>query len=248
VIVLKRTPRVVNYEFTYDQYRRIAGNARLMSVVATNCGESPREPDCVVRLGDVKESALFVSGNYFRALEIGTVLGRGFVDDDDRSAAPAAVAVISHRLWQRRFDADPAIVGKAIELDDKPFIVVGVVEPGFNGASIRRDIWLPLAAGQILRPTIRGMTWVELAGRLVPGASRAQAQAELQSLRVDSDKNTGRPVDILLVDTSVLSRPHVRAGGFLFFRVMFLGVVLVLLLACANDRKPAARAHADPRP
>jgi len=235
VHIMKRDSRRINYEFQYDQYRSLADNARLTAVIATSCGNANRVQDCTVKVGSEILTAEFVSGNYFRALAIGMERGRGFVDDEDREGAPVAVAVISHRLWERRFASDPRIIGTTIQVDGEPFTVIGVAARGFNGAwLLGRDVWLPLAAGGILRPTNRDTTWVEVAERLRAGISREQAQAELQSLLPDIDSQARQPIEILLIGTSSFSRPNDRQESYMFFAVAFLDVLLVLLLACAN--------------
>ena len=109
----------VSYEFLYSRYKHLADDARLASIVATNCGTSGRSVECRMKLGGEPVLAEFVSANYFRALAIVLDRGRSFLDDEDRPDAPGAVAVISHSLWERRFSSDPDILGKTIELDDE---------------------------------------------------------------------------------------------------------------------------------
>jgi MacB-like periplasmic core domain len=219
VHIMTHDSRGVSYEFLYSRYKHLADNARLASIVATNCGTSGRSVECRMKLGGEPVLAEFVSPNYFRALAIGLDRGRSFLDDEDRPDAPGAVAVISHSLWVRRFSSDPDILGKTIELDDEPFTVVGVAARGFNGtALLQRDVWLPLATGRLIRPTSRDVTWVELAARLAPGVSREQAQAELQSLYAFRDPGTQQPVTIRLVGTSGFPHPNDRREGFAFSR------------------------------
>jgi predicted permease len=225
----------VSSEFPDSRYRNFADHARLTAVVATSCGHDSRIEGCRVAFGQEPITAEFVSGNYFRALTIGMALGRGFLDDEDRVAAPVLVAIISHHLWERAFDSDANIIGKTVRLDDEPFTIVGVAARGFRGtALLRRDVWLPLASGRLVRPTSRGVNFVELGGRLRSGVSREQAQAELQSLYPAHDPNTLQPRQIMLVGTSAFARPNDRQEGYVFFAVVFTGVLLVLLLACAN--------------
>jgi hypothetical protein len=234
-LIMKRDTRGVNYEFQYGQHRSsptTPGSRRC----SPELRKLSREKDCIVRLG-ASRSARSSSAATTSALEIGPPLG-GFIDDDDRPTAPAAVAVISYRLWQRRFQSDPgSLAGRSNRRE--PFTIVGVADSRFNGASIER-IRAAARGRRTCDRRLRGMTWVEVAGRLRPGISRAGA-GRIAGPPRELDKQTGRPVEMLLIQTSALSRPGNRAGGFLFFRVMYLGVVLVLLLACANVESAAAR-------
>src|SRR5262249_26627735 len=128
-----------------------------------------------------------VSGNFFSVLGVAPALGRAFADDDDRTDGPKAVAVIGHGFWHRRFAQDPAVVGRTITVNDTPLTIVGVAPPGFFGFEIGAapDLWVPLQ----MMPSIfhlpagnlrhRGGTWLRIMGRLRPGVSRAQAQAEI---------------------------------------------------------------------
>ena len=74
-----------------------------------------------------------VSGNYFEVLGIRIPLGRGFTPDDDRLGAPVRVAVISHALWQRVFNADQSLIGQTIRLNSNAYTLIGVAPPGFAG-------------------------------------------------------------------------------------------------------------------
>jgi len=130
-------------------------------------------------------SALLVTGNYFDALGVPPLVGRTLSPGDD---APQArqVVVISHRYWQRRFAGEPGIVGKAIEINRIPVVIVGVTPPGFHGIRISEtsDVTLPMTMapettgdpGRLQQPW---MWWMEIMGRLKPGVTREQALAEL---------------------------------------------------------------------
>jgi predicted permease len=124
------------------------------------------------------------SDNFFSVLGIKPQSGRFFWAGEDR--AGASVAVLSDRYWRNRFGADPSIVGGAITINQAPFTVIGITPPEFSGISVGSgpDIWLPLHALDRLRPDRKRWTepfsaWMFIAGRLRPGISREQAQAEL---------------------------------------------------------------------
>jgi hypothetical protein len=78
----------------------------------------------------------YVSANYFRTLGVPMALGRGFLPEEERLDSPTAVAVISHRLWQTRFDGDPGAIGRTMRLNGRPFTIVGVTASAFNGYTV----------------------------------------------------------------------------------------------------------------
>ena len=125
------------------------------------------------------------TANYFDVARLRMTLGRGFASDEER----LPVIVLGYRLWQRRFAADPAILGKSITLSGRPFTVVGVAPPPFHGLDLVLDpqFWVPLGNVEQLAPSIPSRTsrhshWLAVIGRLSPGVSRAQAAAELHGL------------------------------------------------------------------
>ena len=219
-------------EFQFSEYRSLADRAQLTTIFATNCGRELRMEACEVQVDDERTMAAFVSGNYFSALRVEMARGRAFRRDDDNMNRPAAVAILSHALWQRRFGGDPDIIGRDIGLDALPFTVIGITPAEFTGPTLlARDVWIPIAAGGLLRPGTRPAVWVELGGRLADGATRERAEAELQSIFQPAN---GRPSRMHLTGTSSFSRPNDRRELYSGFSVMLLGVLLVLLLACAN--------------
>jgi predicted permease len=124
------------------------------------------------------------TGNFFSVLGVTPQYGRLFSPGDD--TAHASVAVISDGYWRNRFGADPAIVGLAITVNRIPFTVIGITPREFLGISAGScpDIWVPLHALDGLEPDSKRWTeplssWLLIAGRLRPGMSREQAQAEL---------------------------------------------------------------------
>ena len=125
------------------------------------------------------------SDNFFSVLEITPQYGRFFSAGEDR--AGASVAVIGDRYWRNRFGADPSIIGGAITVNQIPFTVIGITPREFSGIAVGSspDIWVPLHALDRLKPDSKRWTgpfssaWMLIAGRLRPGISRQQAQAEL---------------------------------------------------------------------
>ncbi len=227
--------------FGAAEYRYLSQHTRTFSgLIAMQNGEQ-------VKLDDHFQQLTYVSGNYFQVLGVAMEHGRGFLEQEDVSGAPEAVAVISHDLWRNRFGADPGIVGRKIRLDDVPFIVVGVTAEEFTGTNpLRNDIWTPLPARRLLRPNdpaVKG--WLTsfdyccmpVAGRLAAGATRAQAQAELANLagQLPAPRWTARQrTQIVVAGTSWIESPQKKRQVLPMIAVLFSAVTLVLLLACAN--------------
>lgn len=245
VVRLHRYWRGAGEDFAIAEYRYLAQHSRTFSgLVAMRNGDKVKmENHPVARPLELT----YVSGNYFRVLGIDMERGRGFLEGEDRTGAPQAVAVISHDLWQNRLGADPGIVGRAIRLDDIPFTIVGVTPADFSGTSpLRNDVWAPLPARKLLRPNDPGIqSWLAspdicctpIAGRLAPGVTRAGAQAELAVLldqfRTENHLRAERST-ILLAGTSWIDSPRKKKQVVPLIATLFLAVTLVLLLACAN--------------
>ena len=185
-----------------------------------------------------------VSANYFTVLGVTPAAGRLLIDDDDRGgAAGHAVMVISHELWQRRFGGDPAIVGRAVTLNGQPFAIVGIAPRGFQGTTlVRTDAWLPMSATAAASPrlgadmlTSRRAVWLLMGGRLRPGATLAQANAEIAAIghnleREHPDENRGKGLTAM---ASAVVPGHIDIfAGFLGLLMAIVGVVL--LIACVN--------------
>jgi len=128
----------------------------------------------------------FVSGNYFSMFGIRTYAGRALTDADDHSDAPPVV-VMSYRLWQQKYGSDPSIIGSVFDIDGKPFTVVGITPPGFFGDSLRSsppDLFLPLNSEPYVESDADlnkvDTHWLELIGRIQPGANPASIEAEMR--------------------------------------------------------------------
>ena len=184
-----------------------------------------------------------VTGNYFEVLGVAAAQGRTFTPEEDRAALSSPVAVISHACWQRRFGADPSVVGRDVLLNGRTFRVVGVMPEGFAGTEIvyTPEVWVPMTMQAWIEP---GNEWLErrstqnifAVGRLKDGVSVEQAQASLNRLaeqlgREYPDTNEGQK--IVLVPPGFII-PQLR-GAVVGFAAVLMGVVgLVLLIACTN--------------
>ncbi|HEY0726513.1 MAG TPA: ABC transporter permease, partial [Pyrinomonadaceae bacterium] len=202
-------------------------------------------------------SGQVVSGNYYSALGVTALVGRTITDADDR-AGVTPVAVLSHRLWTTRFNSDPTIVGKQVNINNVAFTVAGVTPAGFAGTSdvgSTQDVTIPVAwepqiSGEQTNTRGAGIWWLRLMGRLKPGATIEQAQAALaepfqasvlehraaRQSRAAQPLRTLEPKDLprLGVDSGSRGEMDARRGLATPLQLL-LGVVgVVLLIACAN--------------
>jgi predicted permease len=184
-----------------------------------------------------------VTGNFFDALQVRPVLGRGFRPDEDAAANAHPVTVLSHSFWKRRFLGDPAIVGKTIHLNGHPYTVAGVAPPGFLGAmpGLQMDLWVPMAMQEQIvsggsRLEQRGFHWLQGLVRLRPGATEGQARAALDTLAVRLGKEYPGTNDGLTFHLYRFWNAPNGPAQLLVPLLTVLGAmaVLVLLLACAN--------------
>src|SRR5262245_61182263 len=189
-----------------------------------------------------------VSGNYFAGLGLPAILGRTLTNDDDRANAEPA-AVISYRYWQRRFGGDPAVIGKIIYVGDTAVIIAGVAPPEFYGTSnigSAADIWAPLAlTPKDLRQDFYPMDnpkswWLNIMGRLKPGVSARQAQAELDlamrqhAAELQKLSKDRRDVPQLYLDPGGQGLMQARRQFSEPLHVLMIIVGLVLAVACLN--------------
>jgi predicted permease len=173
---------------SYDLYKYLRDNTKGFAELAA----FPASQELIgVRRAGSSEAAQsypgeFVSGNYFTMFGIKAYAGRALAAPDDQPGAPPA-AVMSYRLWQQRYGADPSVIGSAFNLDDKPFTVVGITPPGFFGDALRNtppDFFLPLNTEPLVEVDADlnkyDTHWLDLIGRLQPGAKPASIEAEMR--------------------------------------------------------------------
>jgi putative ABC transport system permease protein len=169
-----------------------------------------------------------VTADFFRTLGVDPVRGRGFLPGEDTRAAPRVV-VLGESLWHRRFAGDPAVVGQVIQLNGKPYTVVGIA-PATARIQGPVDAWTPYAIDTVLG---RRSDFLHVIGRLAPGASLDRARDELTTVARHlaeqyPESNTGWSVELLPLRDAMVG--DVRPALLLFM----LAVGLVLLIACAN--------------
>jgi len=197
-----------------------------------------------LRVGDSVEQvpAMSVSSNYFSVLGIKPVIGRFFLPEEERGHGAQPVAVISHRLWRRLFDGDPAAVGKTIALNNHILTIVGVTPSEFTGtlAALNPAVYIPLGTGAQMEDAPLdhpGNNWLYLLGRLEPGVSRAQAEAKLLVLarQMHRDESSTTYTRIPVSDGSRGTNLFASEEYWWLVVTLFQApTMLILLVACAN--------------
>jgi putative ABC transport system permease protein len=171
-----------------------------------------------------------ISAGLFDALGVAPELGRSFTEDEQREGADH-VAVLSFGLWQRQFGGDPGVVGKTIRVSDVSHVIVGVMPAGFEFPQ-RAKIWTPLAiSGEVAKN--RRSHLLHVIGRLTPGATAAQAEAELRAF-VDGVMQQNPGVDTGFQVSVGNLHQRITAPIRPALLVLLGAVGLVLLAACAN--------------
>ena len=215
--------------------------------------------------GTERTQATIVSGNYFPVLGVKTRLGRPLLPEDDKHLGAHPVGVVSYEAWQRRFGADPSLVGKMVLLNNHTFTLVGVIAEGFRGTNLRSvpEVWVPMSMLTQLDPSRtpqilerRGTRWLSLVGCLKPRVKIEQAQAGIdmigaQLAQAFPETNRGtlqvpdkpRPVSLIPASVAMIA-PRMRDLTQRVSQLSMVVVGFVLLIACANVANLLlARAH-----
>lgn len=196
------------------------------------------DPRSLDLTGTERPEVLFsarVTEGFFQALGTRALHGRTFVPDDFR-AGGNKVVVLSHSLWQRRFGADPDLVGQALPLDGEPYMVIGILPRSFEPHLLPtvgdREAWIPYVFGD-WEEHERGSRWWNVVARLRPGVSLAAARAEMDAistrLAADFPKTNGR-----IRANLVPLREHLAGGARTALLVLQGAVGLLFAIACAN--------------
>jgi putative ABC transport system permease protein len=240
-----------NY-FSYPLYKDIRDrNSVFSGVIATdavNIGVQWRNQSEVV-------SGELVSGNYFEVLGVQPVAGRLFVNSDDQTLNANPVVVLSFAYWKRTFASDPHVVGQSVLINSHPFLVLGVVQPGFHSvvAGQTPDLFAPMMMKPQITPEWndldnRRSAWLNIIARLKPGVTAAQAESGINplwySIRADELKEMKDSSESFR--QKFLEKSHLflldASKGFSPLRefmrtplLILMGMVgLVALMACAN--------------
>jgi predicted permease len=214
----------------YEQLRDVAGNSVRLALF-----DVPNRVEALAPgLDSSPEQVMqeFVSPDAFDVLGVPPALGRLLSGSDDRFPSPRAVVVLSFEYWQRRFGADPSILGQRMTLNGRLFSILGVARRGFSGVEPGKfvDLWLPITLTDPAIFTSAEFRPFRLLGRLGPGITRRQTEVRLQAAL--------RPGQVHGLKLIVRS----GANGLSSFRQTFarplwilLGVAAsILIVSCAN--------------
>ncbi len=174
--------------------------------------------------------AWLVSNGFFRILGVNPLHGRTFLPEEYR-AGNHQVVVLNYGLWQRRFGADPSLVGQTLTLDERPFTVVGIMPPEFQFPD-DQAMWGPKIFREHDRRQ-RGADYMNAIARLRPGATLEPARAEMDAIAVrlaQEYPRTNEGIGVTVVPLPEQLVGHVRPA----LLVLLGAVAFVLLIACAN--------------
>src|SRR6266568_5189518 len=237
--------------FSYAFYEHLHDHNRVFQDM---CAFQSFEVGLSVRIGNTSSSApgKLVSGNYFSVLGVRPLLGRLLTSADDTAGATPA-AVISYRFWSKQFSQDASVLGKTVDVNGTAFTIIGVTPPGFFGETLQTDppdMWLPLAtqpqvSQQESLLTPQGPYWLDIMGRLKPGATLKQAQANVSALQrgfLDEEVRTQVSAErwreiqnsFIVLTPGGKGLSELRESFTKPLYILFAAVGLVLLIACAN--------------
>ena len=202
-----------------------SGISPFVNLVIPNGGDPERVPNAAV------------SANLFSLLDVRPSQGRAFLPEEDRPGAEP-VALLSHALWQRRFGADPAAIGKTVVLDGRPFTVVGVLPASFRfPAEVQGDVFTPIGLPSESIWDERTLYLLKVIGRLKTGVSPEQAASDLSAIstrlmagypRGQARIRSGMQVRIMPLHRKLLGEVQPALS------VLVVAVGFVLLIACSN--------------
>jgi predicted permease len=238
--------------FSYDKYKTFRDNTQgFLELAAFQAGGGlvgVRRSGTPQPAQSIKSE--YVSGNYFTMFGIGPYAGRVLRPDDDRKGA-APVAVLSYRGWQQKFGGDKSVVGSGVTLNGQSFTIVGIAPPGFFGDRLNQpaSLFVPIA-DELLIEGANSMLdfpqqdWLDIIGRIAPGADPKQIEAHMQ---VELQQWLSSPIAKLQPGEAALipkQRLHLAPGGAGVqqlrdeyqsgLHLLMWISALVLAIACAN--------------
>ncbi|MGA8308493.1 MAG: ABC transporter permease [Terriglobales bacterium] len=238
--------------FSYDKYKAFRDGTRGFTELAAF--QAGRSLMGVRRSGSNQPAeslrGQYVSGNYFSMFGIKAFAGRMFTAEDDRKGAEPVV-VMSYATWQQKYGQDPSVIGASFTFNGLPFTVIGVAPPKFYGdrAESLAAFWLPLNAEALIEGPSNLLQfpesdWLDLIGRIAPGADprsiEAQMQVELKQWLLGSSSKL-QPGERELVPKQTLHLSPGGAGVQMMrdeyqsgLRLLMWVSAFVLLIACAN--------------
>ncbi len=240
--------------FSYPLYKELRDHNSVFSGLSSASSDHHTEVDTGQgdSTGSDKVTVRMVSGNYFSVLGLEPVAGRLISTSDDTGENANPVVVLGYGYWRRKFALSPSIIGKDIRLNGYPFTVIGVTPLGFEGDIVGEQIalFVPISMQpEIIRGrhwlTKEDASWLSLIGRLKPGITAAQAEAELNVIlqgALQGPFGAALNADDLKYVRSKKLKVSSGGGGFSELRgdygtplLLTMGIVgLVLLIACVN--------------
>ena len=199
----------------------------------------------------VRLDGALISASLFPLLGKTPIVGRGFTGEDDRPRRPAAVALVSERLWRERFEASASVVGRTIRLDGRVHEIVGVMESGFRFPEWA-EVWTPL--GLDVHAGERSHRWISVYARLAPGTTIESARSDLEgiSARLEAEFPEANreyaaqvlPLRKAFVPDVIETALTASLGAALFVLLVICANVASLMLAqaSARSRETAVRA------
>ena len=236
-----------NWGFSFSDYRFFRDQAQVFSGLV-GCSDEKfllGSRTAPTEVGEV--AGEFVSDNYFSVLGGSPIHGRAFTAEDSSAPGREPVVVLSHKLWQRRFGGDPNIVGQTLLLNNKPFVVIGVMGRSFAGVrGGETRLWLPLTMRtEMLTVYHEGTTaeernwfgsrsfqWLNVYGRLKPGMTMKEAQAETRVLMSQLMRAWPEIDPQAGVDVGPAQRSE--KGLWQVMAIVMSATGIVLLIACSN--------------
>ncbi len=227
---------------SYPDYRDFRDNNRTFDgLIAESFSRFTFGPDATV-LPKIAYG-VFVSGNFFRALGVQPALGRAFLGTEDQAPGRDAVVVLGHDFWVSDFNANPFVVGSTIRLNGVECTVIGVTPEQFTGIdnqNLKPSLFVPLAMSARMDPQNalerRDIRWLSVKGRLKPGVSIGQAQADFSSIAARLEEaypltNRDQKIQVL---TELQMRAKLAPPNAAVSAMQGLLALCVLLVACAN--------------
>ncbi len=251
---VSQTGNASRFSFSYPAFREFRDRTRSLSSVFAfvPMGFTSQNTTVGVNGRPTQANGMMVSGEYFSGLGVTPMLGRAITHADENPGAPR-VAVISYAYWTRRFARDPSVVGRGITVNGLPFTIIGVAPRSFYGVQqgTEPDLWIAFDDLPNLRPwsqkpwgsnsvfTARNWLNLNIMGRLKPGVTHGQAEAELNILfhhflTEDWKPQRESAVPGFSLTPAVSGIPYLRQALTKPLLILMVAVGLVLLIACAN--------------
>jgi len=234
VKVLERTPGYPGMELSAPNYRDWKAATRSFD----SMGMYHFDEITLIGAGEPRRlDGTSVSADLLPTLGVAPIIGRTFTAEDDRPGAPGTI-ILSHRLWQTEFGGDPGIIGRQLtakaDFDDATFTVIGVMPREFHFPKSNSLFWITTRFSEReYQASERANNWLEAVGRLKPGITARQAEADLQVIAARLEREYPRENK----DTGALVIPlgqEVSQRSRLLLLALSGAAGCVLLIACAN--------------